>query len=414
MTGHLRDKLLFGLLALLVLGAAACSGGETEPAATPDEAVTRVACGLADNRPEVVWHALPASYQEDVTELVHEAAATMDPELWNRSFGVLQKLSQLLSDKQDLILEHPMIAQGMAGKDDVEDSFDAVVELFDTVVRSDLADLDDVKKLDIEKFLAKTGRDLMEQMAEASALAPDDQWARQMTLLRATEATVLSSSGDTATLRIERPGQAAREEQYVRVEGKWIPKELADSWSSQIADARQKLARVSGQESPEDKQKTLMMLSMVEGALDSMLAADSPEQFNAAIGSAMGMAMGAVMAQSGNGGMLSPSGSLLPRSQPSPQPAPAPVAEARPSPRKEIELALPMVEIAEDGTIPVAQADHFVGRTMWVTSTTGLDSKCRLTGVENDQLMFERQFTTGSISFELSPSEIESLRVIDQ
>ena len=73
-----------------------------------------------------------------------------------------------------------------------------------------------------------------------------------------------------------------------------------------------------------------------------------------------------------------------------------------------------MVDIAEDGTIPVAQADHFVGRTMWVTSTTGVDSKCRLTGIENDLLVFERNFAAGSISFELSSREIESLRVIDQ
>lgn len=418
MTGQLRHRLFFGFLAVLLLSVAACSGGKApEPAATPDEAVTRVARGLADNHPELAWHALPASYQEDITELVHQAAADMDPELWNRSFSVLQKLSDLLSDKQDLIFEHPMIAQGMAGKDDPEEGWEAAVEVFEIMVKSDLADLDKVKKLDIGEFLADTGRDLMEQMAEASSLAPDDAWNKQMITLRATEATVLAQTDDTATVRIKRPGQATAEDEYVRVEGKWIPKELADSWSVTITGAKQKLAEVSGQENPEDKQKALMMLSMVEGALDSMLAADNPEQFNAAVGAAMGMAMSAAMAQAGNGGMSSPVASPMGLPQATPQPKPAPVAAASPAgldPLQELKQAIPMVDIADDGTIPVNQAKHFVGRTMWVTSTTGVDSKCRLTEIDNDLLVFERTFTTGSISFELSRREIESLRVIDQ
>jgi len=409
MTGHPRKFLLFGLIPLLAAGTLACSGGgAAKPAATPDEAVLRVAHGLADNHPQVAWQALPDSYQKDVTELVHEAAATMDPELWNRTFSVLGKLSTLLSDKRELIFEHPMIAQGMAGKENSEESWDAAVEVFDLLVKSDLANLEKVKKLDIEKFLAGTGAELMEHMAEASALAPDDKWAEQMKDLRSTKVSVLSSSGQTATLRVERPGEPADEDDYVRVEGKWIPKSLADSWPSKMASAKQKVAELSGQQSPEDKQKALMVLSMVDGALDSMIAADSPEQFNAAVGAAMGLAMGGMMAQAGSGEIPPTSDDPSMRlPDPAPGLTPPPVATRD-------GLAAPPVVATVDGTIPVNQADRFVGREMWVTSTTGLDSKCRLTDVQGDFLVFERSFETGSITFELTPHEIESLRVIDQ
>jgi len=414
MTAHLRNNLFVGLLVVSLLGAAACSGLKTqELAATADEAVTRVTRGLADGHPEVAWRALPTSYQKDITELVHDAAAGVDPELWNRSFSVLQKLSTLLSDKRDLFLEHPMFAQGMADKDDVEEGWEAAAEAFEIVVKSDLADLEQVKNLDIGEFLADTGADLMEQMAEASALAPDDPWNKQMKTLRATKASVLSSTDDTATVRIKRPGQPPSEDEYVRVEGKWIPKIMADSWSETIAGVKQQLAEVSGQENPEDKQKALMMLSMVEGVLDSMLAADSPEQFNAAVGAAMGMAMSAVMAQTGDGGMSLSTDSPIAMPQAMRTLTSAPIA-AFPPALQESRDSLPRVAIAEDGAIPVAQAKRFVGRTMWVTSHSGLNSKCKLTGIENGLLAFERNFAGGNISFELNSREIESLRVIDR
>jgi len=414
MNGQLRDKLFFGLSVILLLGVAACSSGEASgPAATPDKAITRVTRGLADGHPEVAWQALPASYQKDITELVHDAAGGVDPELWNRSFGVLQKLSTLLSDKQEFIFGHPMIAQGMEGKDNPEESWEAAIEMLEIVVKSDLADLEEVKNLDIEKFLAGPGADLLEQMSEVSALAPNDEWNQQMKSLRATKATVISSTDDTATVRIKRPGQPATEDEYVRVEGKWIPKSIADSWSATIGDAKQTVTEVSGQENAENKQKTLMTLSMVESVLDNMQAADNQAQFNAAVGAAMGMAMSAVMAQAENGGMPSTTGSPIALPQALRALTSAPIA-ALPPDGQRLRRSFPQADIAEDGTIPLAQADRFVGHTLWVKSTSGLNSKCTLTGVENGLLAFERNFVGGSVSFDLSSREIEFLRVIDQ
>ena len=85
------------LAAILAVSATGCGGDDAtavpEPAATADDAVERIAQGLADNRPVVLWHALPESYQRDVTALVHETAEKMDAELWNKTFSVVQKLS---------------------------------------------------------------------------------------------------------------------------------------------------------------------------------------------------------------------------------------------------------------------------------------------------------------------------------
>ena len=46
---------------------------------TPDGTVRAVAEGLADRHPEVIWQALPPTYQKDITELTHAFAERMDP-----------------------------------------------------------------------------------------------------------------------------------------------------------------------------------------------------------------------------------------------------------------------------------------------------------------------------------------------
>ena len=85
--------LFLGLLVLVSLFAG-CSRNEAAPVAeTADQAVLQVTEGLADGQPQVLWHALPTSYQQDVTDLIHEFGDKMDAELWNRSFGVVQKIT---------------------------------------------------------------------------------------------------------------------------------------------------------------------------------------------------------------------------------------------------------------------------------------------------------------------------------
>ncbi|NIM01652.1 MAG: hypothetical protein GTN89_12655, partial [Acidobacteria bacterium] len=215
-------------LGLLVLGAffTGCSKSKPAPVAdTADGAVRLVTEGLADGRPQVVWHALPASYQDDITELVHGFAGTMDAELWNRTFEVVEKATRVLDEKRDFILDHPMLAAQMDDRKEAEEAWNAVVDILEIVVQSDLADLDRMKKLDVERFLTKTGGDLFDGFEALAALSPTGSMPG-LDLAEA-EATLLSSEGDRARVRVEIPGQPTEEMDFSRVEGKWIPAEMA-------------------------------------------------------------------------------------------------------------------------------------------------------------------------------------------
>jgi hypothetical protein len=432
---------------ILALTATACGGDDraraAEPAATADEVVERISNGLADGHPEVLWHALPESYQRDVTELVHEAAGKMDGELWNRSFSVVRKLSRVLTEKREFIVEHPMIAGQVEG--DTEEGWDALAEMVDVIAGSDLADLEKVKTLDVERFLAETGGDLMESLSEASALTPEDSYNKAMKDLGATKATIVSSSGESAVVKVEMPNQPVKEEEYVRVEGKWLPKTMVDEWPAKMAEMKASVAAFSGEEMQENKQTVLMQLSMVEGALDQLLAAQTAEEFNAGAGAMMGLAMGAMMSQAGEGGVGSGmTSSIGPGSGAQVQITPDDGSSYPGSPLKEPTHKInldqsPAIESGDDPAIagvreraaaerdsgrvaewhpfgadqpiPLAEAENFVGQYVWAERKDGTDVRGRLVAVTDSDLTLEREFGGGTVMFDLARDDIGRLQV---
>src|SRR5262245_1254862 len=89
--------------AMLALALAGCGGSKpaapadvtpettkAEPGETPEAAIRRATQGLEENRPQVLWESLPVAYRNDVNRLVQNAAARIDPEIWERSVAAAQ------------------------------------------------------------------------------------------------------------------------------------------------------------------------------------------------------------------------------------------------------------------------------------------------------------------------------------
>lgn len=400
-------------LALFLLLAAACAGGESKETAgavaqpsakSADEAVMRVARGLADGKPETLWQALPASYQKDVTELVRGAAAKIDPDLWQRTFDVLGKLSRVLSEKREYILNHPMVASQLTNPREAYANWDAVVGLFDTVVQSDLADLEKMSQLDVEAFLAATGGALMQRIGEASAMTADDAWGKAMDELRATKASIVAESGDAIVVRVETAGKPPQEEPWVQVEGKWIPERMALEWQDEIARARESVAAFSGEQQPENKRMTLMQLAMAEGALDTILAAKNAEEFNQSLGGVLGVAMSAASHAVPPG--VTETANPDVRIRELPDEPPARVDEAEPAMQRVDSRG----QSDDPQAVPLAEARAFIGQALRVEGRDGLDFTGELVAVDGGVLRFVKHYRSGDATFSIGAGEIRSLR----
>ena len=288
------------LLPGALLTAAGCSEISASMPKTPDGTVEYVAAELAENRPNVAWRALPASYRKDVSDLVHEFADQVDRELWNKSVDLIRKLTRVLEEKKTFILDHPTLAQQITDRAETEKNWDSVVEILNTLLESEICDLDKLRTIDIDRWTSKTGVKVMNQMSQASALSAENPWKNRFkSRLRSVRASVVKSDGHMATLRIESDAEPAHEELFVRVEDRWVPKEMADAWDAKISEAKQNLAAMSTATIAEHKQQVLMTLGMVDGILNTLLEADTAEQFHNSVNQVlpkimMGMMGGAV------------------------------------------------------------------------------------------------------------------------
>lgn len=272
--------LSIGLLALIAL--VACSGegaGGGEPPATAEETVKWIADGLAANDPTVVWDALPASYQAELSAILHEFGGKVDPGVWNQSVGVLQQFSAVLRDKKEYWLNSSALPDDFKA-DDVVAGWDSMVGFMDTLFGSELADVETLKSLDVRDFMAGTGSRLMEQGYALTALSSEAQEDVGWNKISQLTATKVSEENGAVTVKIELPDETPTDLAFIRVEERWIPKDMADEWPGDMAGLRENLAKMDPAASGQSTTQIKMFLSMLEGFLGQLESAGSQEEFD--------------------------------------------------------------------------------------------------------------------------------------
>jgi hypothetical protein len=302
-----------------------CSGVQKKgPPKTAEGAVKAVVEGLQQNKPVVLWDALPASYQKDVDELVHTAAGKVDPGLWNAVWDLFGKLVTVAKTKKDMILKSPMMAESKKAvkMDELSKNWDVVVDLLDTMAKCDLSKIEKAKTISMGDVLATTGADFMAKAQKLSQVMPpekmqDNPWV----MLKTVKVTPVKTEGNTATLKIEGGGQPAEEFKFVKVEGKWIPMELEALWTREITKAKKQVAEMKKAD-PKETEQAVAMIKAFNNGLQTVIDSKTQEQFNVGISQLMGPIMGLIT----GGGQTPPGGGQTPPPggglQPVPPPAP--------------------------------------------------------------------------------------------
>tara|TARA_R110002095_G_scaffold131203_3_gene113980 strand:- start:2122 stop:3372 length:1251 start_codon:yes stop_codon:yes gene_type:complete len=262
-------------------GQKAAEPAEAAKTLDPAESMMVMINGLNNQQMEAVWNFLPASYQADVNGLVHEFSTKMDPEMYNGTFQTGQRIAKLLKDKKAYILKNQTIQGLPVPQEKIAQYWEPTVGILTAIFNSDLSSLEKLKTFDGGKFLSSTGSELAKNVVSFSDLIPTKEGQPSLSeKLKATKVTVVTTEGDTATIKIEAPGEEPKEELMVRVEEKWIPKNLADNWKSKMENARNQLAQLTPEKVTAQKEQTLEGLAKVNGVLEQLEKAENEEQFN--------------------------------------------------------------------------------------------------------------------------------------
>jgi len=308
----ITQKILFPCAAVSAFIFTACGGSSevTIPDA-PDAAIETIAKELTAGNGGILWQAMPTSYQADVNEIAQLAGTKVDAELYNKSFSLIGRLVEVADKQKGFILNTKLGGEQPAEQiAKVEAAWPSIIGFVKTITTSSIASSEGLQSFDGQAFCDVTVSALVKYSKDLAVLSdePDPLQFGKVKLIESTETT--------AKLEITSPDGTVESEEFTKVENRWVPTEMATDWTTQMADAKAQLEAISLEEMAQKKPQIMGAITMFEGILTQLEAAETQEQFDQALQGAMMPIMGLMMMQGGMGG-----------GQSAPMPAPAmPVA----------------------------------------------------------------------------------------
>ncbi len=255
---------------------------------SPDGAVLAVAEALQNNHAEALWTALPESYRSDIAEVTTTFAEKMDPAVYDRAFTIVMRAVEVLDDRKDIILASETFKSTRADADEVRIGLSNAQVFTDILKASEVATLAGLGSVDWEQFLATTGSEFIKHAAAIEAEDVDNP----LNSLDSLKVETISVSEDRAMLRISSDDHEPEDVEMAKVEGRWIPAELADDWARSIEEARQNLAEITPETMAAQKTQIMMFFGMADGLIEQIASLQTPEEFDAALGPMLAGFMG--------------------------------------------------------------------------------------------------------------------------
>jgi len=269
-----RPNLRLAAAALASLSFSSC-GSHLD---SPDSAIEHVLAELADNNPRALWDSLPRRYQEDVHGLIHSVAAKLDPEVYDQAFALGRRFLRVVDQKRDLVLAQlPMLFP----RDKVEGLWDPALEACRIIVNSSISSVKGLRTMDVGTFLGGTGREAMAMLTNAFEQQGGETPA---SVLAAVQVELVRSTGESATVRVVSPKHGlANELHMTKIEGRWVPTEMAQGWAMAMGQARAALDRMPSMTEGKMKAMAKAELARFEQQLDALEKATTAQSFARAL-----------------------------------------------------------------------------------------------------------------------------------
>jgi hypothetical protein len=313
------------------------------PAATPDAAVQTVLQGIERQELTSLWEFLPASYQRDLQSLVRQTGERMDPEVWDRMVGVVRHAAQVLQSKEKWLQTPAANAPAPTGPAAQLGpvNYSQLARLLELLADSELGRTETLKTMDLGAWAGKVGQPLLEQISIFARRMPADPLARTLTGLQELKFRSRDVKDDSAIVEIVIPNEPPVEVPYVKIDGKWIPVDLANGWIEGLGQAQACLAVVLAPDNLATlKPQLLTGLSVMDEWLQRLEEAPSKEAFDFAW-------------SQGLQNVITVASSLGPN-----QPVEEPTGETDPA----VETEIPVVKVVVRGELTFDQQDELLER----------------------------------------------------
>ncbi len=304
MISSVSKNVALGLTASALLFSACSKPAQDAIPAAPDAAIQTVITEFAQGNGGILWQAMPATYQSDVTTLVKLAGTKVDAEVYDKSFATIGRLAEVVNQQKAFILGSSFL-EGRSAEEmaELETALPSVVGVINTLTQSELASSTGLLNFDGQAFFDTTVSKIA-GYAEALAVMAGEEYV--LSDYVNTVVSVVESDDLTATLLTTLPGQEPVEQAFTKVEDRWVPTDIASEWAAQIAEGTAELEATSAEDIAAQKPQIMGVLTMVDGVLTQIAAAETQEQFDQSLQGAMMPLMGLMMMGQGMGAPAAP------------------------------------------------------------------------------------------------------------
>jgi hypothetical protein len=292
------SKLILPIAAMSAFIVTVCNGGsEASPEVTipnaPDAAIEMIAKELSGGNGGILWKAMPASYQADVNVVAQLAGIKVDPEIYNKSFGLIGRLAEVADKQKDFILNTKL---GGEQPDEqiakVSAAWPSIIGFVQTITSSSIASSEGLQSFDGQAFCDNTVSTLVEYTKGMASLSNEEN---PFAAMEFSSVKLLESTDTTAVLEMTSPEGTVETESFTQIENRWVPTEMAAEWSTNMIKAKAQLEAISPEEMAQKKPQIMGVITMLEGVLAQIEAAQTQEQFDQALQGAMMPIMGLMM-----------------------------------------------------------------------------------------------------------------------
>ena len=259
----------------------------------PDAAVRYVAKELSKMNGAILWDALPKSYQSDIKDLASQASEKIDADSYEGVFKLIGRIGRVMDQKTEFI-QNTNMAGGLPEEElaKLETALPLVSALLIEISSGPLG-----KHTGLREFNGQAFGQLVSSFLSFvdAAAAFDSEQTFSVENLSELKVKVIRQDANTASLETTLFGVAPLTEDYVMVEGRWLPQSFIGQWSEALANANANLQLVTAEQVETNKAQVAMVLGLLKGVVAQIESADSQESFDRALQSATIPLMGMFM-----------------------------------------------------------------------------------------------------------------------
>jgi hypothetical protein len=258
------------------------------------EFVKQVNESLSGGHLRVLYDFRPPSYRKDIADIIKLAANKTSPESFQATTNVSYRLGDLIVTRRNWLFSSPRFGNfEPAERDKAKWTLLGLAYVLQKGLSPEVTALETFQTKDFETWLDRWDKTVAPYVAEMVKKADIDfdNYTR-----------VVSEGEGTATISTG-AGESPVQVDLVLIEGFWVSTTVAESWTADVATAKEKIAAIPAGKFMEPQ---AMMASIVAASLDSIADAKTADQYHDALDSILSQADSTASFQQVLASILSP------------------------------------------------------------------------------------------------------------